>query len=116
MKETNNLGLRIEVAKTPEEKIKGLSGRESLDENAGLLFVYNEPGIYSIWMKDMNFPIDVVWLDEDYRIVDIAKDISPDSFPKIFEPAEPALYILEVNSGFTDKRGVEVGKRLDLVF
>lgn len=90
----------------------GLSGRDKLDENAGLLFVHDGPGIYGIWMKDMRFPIDVIWLDEDYRVVDMAENVEPDSFPKIFEPSPPALYILEVNTGFAERNGIETGDSL----
>lgn len=109
----NRAKIRIEVADTPEERIKGLSGRESLDENAGLLFVYDQPGIYGIWMKDMKFPIDVVWLDENYRVVDIVYDIQPDSFPEVFEPSKPALYIFEVNAGFASANGIKADDMLE---
>lgn len=108
------MNLKIEIADTPEKRILGLSGRDNLDESAGLLFVHNEPGIYGIWMKDMNFPIDVIWLDADYRVIDIARDVQPDSFPEIFEPSEQALYILEVNAGFAERNGIETGDYLDL--
>ena len=115
-KRADNLKIRIEVADTPEERVMGLSGRESLDENTGLLFIYGQPGIYGIWMKDMKFPIDVIWLDGNYLIADIAKDVQPDSFPKVFEPKVPAKYILEVNAGFTERNGIEVGDNLESNF
>ena len=117
-KKLNNslVGFRFEIADTPEKRIKGLSGRESLDEDAGLLFVYGEPGIYRIWMKDMNFPIDVIWFDQDYLVADMSRNIQPDSFPKIFKPLKPAKYILEVNAGFADKNGIKIGDDLTLLF
>ena len=112
----DNAKIRIELADTPEERIKGLSGREKLDENSGLLFVYEELGIYGIWMKDMNFSIDVIWLDKDYRVIDIASDVQPDSFPEVFEPGAPALYILEVNAGFAQRNGIKTGDDLKSIF
>lgn len=112
----NNTKIRIEVADTPEKRIKGLSGRESLDENTGLLFIHDELGIYGIWMKDMKFPIDVIWLDADYRVVDIAGDVQLDSFPEVFEPSRLAKYILEVNAGFVERNGVEIGEDLGFLF
>ena len=108
------MNLKIEIADTLEERIKGLSGRESLNENAGLLFVHSEPGIYGIWMKDMLFAIDVIWLDSEYRVVDMAHHVRPDSFPEIFEPSGLALYILEVNAGFAKRNGIEIGDALSL--
>ncbi|TSC90524.1 MAG: hypothetical protein G01um10142_420 [Parcubacteria group bacterium Gr01-1014_2] len=64
----------------------------------------------------MNFPIDVIWLDENYRVVDIAHNVRPDSFPEIFEPRAPALYILEVNAGFARRNGIETGDDLKSIF
>lgn len=107
-------GLKLEIADTPGKRIRGLSGRDNLDKNAGLLFIYDQPEVYGIWMKDMNFPIDVIWLDEDYRVVDIAQDVRSDSFPTIFEPSKPALYILEVNTGFVIQNQIKIGDRLEL--
>ncbi len=98
-----------EVAISIEDRIKGLSGRADLSENQGMLFVYDKPDIYSFWMKDMNFPIDIIWIDQDYKIVDIAENISPDSFPQTFQPLKPAQYILEVNAGFSARNGIEIG-------
>ncbi len=108
--------LKIEIADTPEERIQGLSGRKNLAQNAGLLFVHSEPGIYGIWMKDMRFAIDVIWLDFDYRVIDIARDIQPDSYPQVFQPSVPALYILEVNAGFTERNNIKIGDDLNLLF
>ena len=113
-KNLKSVNLDIEVADTPEKRIKGLSGRENLPENVGLLFVYDKPGLYGIWMKDMNFPVDVIWLDKDFKVVNIAQNISPDSFPQVFEPKAPALYILEVNTGFAEQNIIEIGDRVDL--
>lgn len=112
----NPVSLKVEIADTPEERVKGLSGRESLDENAGLLFIYDEPGIYGIWMKEMKFPIDAIWLDGNYRVVDIARDVQPDSFPKVFEPSKPAKYILEVNASLAERNSIEIGDLLENLF
>lgn len=62
----------------------------------------------------MKFPIDVIWLDEDYLVVDIAQDVRPYSFPKIFEPQTPALYILEVSAGFSSRNNIKIGDRFEL--
>lgn len=89
----------IELADTPAERERGLSGKESLPEGHGLLFIFDKPDLYGFWMKEMNFPIDVVWLDESMVVVDIEKNVTPDSFPHIFYPPRPVKYVLETNVG-----------------
>ncbi|MDX1536041.1 MAG: DUF192 domain-containing protein, partial [Candidatus Spechtbacterales bacterium] len=76
--------ITVELAEKPEDKAKGLSGRSSLAEEHGMLFVFNRPGTYSFWMKEMNFPIDIIWIGEDMRVVDITKNAKPESYPKRF--------------------------------
>lgn len=105
--------IEVELAKTPEEQAQGLSGKTSLPENQGMLFLYDKPGLYSFWMKDMNFPIDIIWVDENYRIADITKNLSPDTFPQSFQPSKPAQYVLEVNTGFADRNNIRVGDTVD---
>lgn len=100
--------LEIEVAISPADKARGLGGRESLPENQGMLFVYDMPGYYSFWMKDMNFAIDIIWLDANKKIIDITRDVRPESYPSSFSSQSPAQYILEVNSGWAERHGVEI--------
>lgn len=88
---------------------QGLSSRAGLGENQGMLFVYNEPGSYSFWMKDMNFPIDIIWIDENYKIVDISKNVSPSTFPQTFQSSNPAKYIIEVNANWSDVNFIKIG-------
>lgn len=99
----------IELADTAEKKAHGLSGRSDLGENQGMLFLYDKPGLYSFWMKGMQFPIDIIWIDENYTIIDITKNVRPDSFPQSFQPQRHAQYVLEVNAGFADKNDIDIG-------
>jgi len=69
----NNNCFEVEIAKSQEEKKKGLSLREDLPFNSGMLFVYNKENFYSFWMKDMNFPLDIIWINADNKIVHIEK-------------------------------------------
>ena len=108
--------LNIEIADTEEERNLGLSGRTRLDSNAGLLFVFQDPGEYGFWMKDMKFPIDIIWMDESFTVIDVKEDVKPESFPEIFTPPKNILYVLEVNAGFSRAQGIENGKILDLNF
>lgn len=108
-----NQKLYVEIAQTSEEKAQGLSGRESFKEDQGMLFIYDEAGFYSFWMKDMLFPIDIIWIDENFEIVDVTKNIQPDSFPQIFQSQKPAQYVLEVNAGFSDQNSIQIGDKAD---
>jgi uncharacterized membrane protein (UPF0127 family) len=107
-----NLSLDIETATNRAELIQGLSGRSNLEIDRGMLFVFNQSGYHCIWMKDMNFPIDILWLDETQKVVDIKRDVSPASYPETFCPDKPARYVLEVNAGLSQKSGVDVGAQL----
>ncbi len=94
--------ITIELADTPAERQKGLSGRQALPAGHGLLFVFDTPGYHSFWMKDMNFPIDIFWLDENYQIVDSWLNALPESYPEARSSKVPAKYVLETNVGEID--------------
>jgi uncharacterized membrane protein (UPF0127 family) len=91
----------VAVADTDEERELGLSGTAVLPQNAGKLFIFNAPGKYGFWMKDMRYAIDIIWIDESFRIVGIAEGILPGTYPEVFYPPSPVKYVLEVNAGFS---------------
>ena len=107
-----NTIFNIEIADTATKRQRGLSGREILNTDSGMLFVFEKEDFHGIWMKDMKFPIDIIWLDEEFVIVDIAANISPDSFPNVFVPRAPAFYVLELNSGVSSTYDLEFGMQL----
>lgn len=104
----------LEVVSSEKDRIKGLSDRKSLDSDSGMLFQFEKPGIRGIWMKDMNFPIDIAWLDKDFKILHIESYVKPESYPEIFKPEVEALYVLEVVSGFFDRFNINLGDILDI--
>lgn len=106
------LELKVELAVTPLQKQQGLSGRNALSEKEGMLFVFDKPDKYSFWMKDMNFPIDIIWISPSGEVVHIKKDARPESYPATFVNIEDALYVLEVASGFSDKNNLKEGDRV----
>ena len=100
--------LTIELATTPETRSCGLSLRESLPTNRGMLFVYAEPEILTFWMKDTRIPLSIAFIDADGRIVSIQK-MTPFLTSKHHESPVPALYALEVNQGWFEENGIGVG-------
>lgn len=107
----NDLTLKAEIAETYSERARGLSGRERISDDQGMLFLFKEPGRYPFWMKGMKFPIDIIWLDKDLKIVEIKKEARPESFPEFFQPKAPAEYVLEINAGLSDKHNLKEGDK-----
>ena len=101
--------LNIEVADTEAKRMKGLSGKEELKENEGILFVFDREGYYGFWMKNMNFPIDIAWLDKSKKIIHIEKNVLPESYPKVFNSLVPSLYVLETKANFFEKSEIKIG-------
>jgi len=102
----------VEIADTPEKRAQGLSGKESLGENEGMLFVFETPGVYAFWMKDMRFPIDIIWIGDDLRVAHITHNAAPESFPETFQPPAPVRYVLEVNAGFAETHAVSASNSI----
>lgn len=105
----NGVNIKHILANTAETRVKGLSGMESLPKDTVMFFIFDVPDKYGIWMKDMKFPVDIIWLDHEGRVITLESNVSPDTFPKVFFPLENSLYTIEANSGFIDKNQLEVG-------
>jgi len=108
------LNVDAEVADTAAKRKKGLSKRDSLPLNQGMLFVFEQSGMYGFWMKDMKFPIDIIWLDENKRIVDIVQNVpvepgKKDSQLTIYKPDGDAKYVLEINAGLSQLNALQKG-------
>ena len=106
--------VRVEIADSDSERARGLMHRTALAENRGMLFVFRSEERLSFWMKDTLIPLSIAFMDSEGRIVDI-QDMKPlDDDPPSYVSARPAQYALEVNQGFFEERGVEVGDRAEL--
>jgi uncharacterized membrane protein (UPF0127 family) len=103
----------LKYALSDTQKNKGLSGRESLPQDTGMIFIFDQAGKQYFWMKDMKFALDIIWLDSSKRIVGIEKDVQPDTYPDKFTAQKPAQYVLEFNSGTANKAGLELGQQLN---
>lgn len=103
----------VEIADEWPEMEKGLMYRESLPEDEGMLFIFPQSGVYPFWMKNTLIPLDAVYISENGTIVDILQmepcisDPCPD-----YTPASEALYVLEVNEGFSERHGIEIGNTM----
>jgi uncharacterized membrane protein (UPF0127 family) len=112
---TNNRCVQLDVASSPEDRREGLSGYQRLADDEGMIFLYEESGRYGFWMKDMNFAIDIIWLDESNRVVGLKDNAQPDSYPQSFQPDAPAKKVVETTAGWADSNNVKMGDQLSLV-
>lgn len=109
-----NFRLHAAVADSADERKIGLSKRDGLALDWGLLFIFDKKGLYSIWMKDMRFAIDIIWISEDKRIVDIVQNAAAEPSKKdkdltIYTPRADAKYILEINAGLASLNNLQIG-------
>lgn len=110
----NDLQVRVDFARDQESQSKGLGGKDSLSEDQGMLFVFEKESKYTFWMKDVKFPIDIIWISKDKKVVDFYKNAEaqlgvPDNELKVYSPESPALYVLEVNAGLSEKYNIHLG-------
>ena len=99
----------LDIADTHVLQEKGLSFRESLSPQTGMLFIFHTPDVYQFWMKDMKFAIDIIWLDENKKVVYIEEFVDPSTYPQSFGPETPTQYVIEIPAGDTTKVGLKVG-------
>ncbi len=98
------------VADTDASRAKGLSGTSGLSDSEGMLFVFDVPGRWGMWMKDMKYSLDMVWMDSNKKIVYVAENVSPSTYPNAFLPDSDALYVLELPAGFVEANHVVRGQ------
>jgi uncharacterized protein len=108
---------RVELARTPEEQAQGLMFREALPPNAGMLFLFPEPGIHKFWMKNTMIPLDIIWMDSASKVVFVSANTPQcraDPCPN-YGPDQPASNVLEIAGGMAKKESVEVGTTIRFV-
>ncbi len=107
------------LADTPVLRERGLSGTTGLPNNSGMLFVFDQPDKYAFWMKDMNYPLDFIWIggsDGQYVVSDITENVLPESYPKTYSPKEPISIVFEVKSGTISAEKIQIGDTVKLHF
>ena len=93
-------------------RVRGLSGNSGMSDEVGMLFVFDTTASHGFWMKDMKFPIDIIWIDEKMKIIDISRQVLPESYPEVIMPISPIRFVLEINAGIASSTGL---KRGDLI-
>ncbi|MBP6890797.1 DUF192 domain-containing protein [Candidatus Parcubacteria bacterium] len=104
-------------AKTLNQKKIGLSGRESLPKDFGMIFLYDKKSVRQFWMQGMNFPLDFVWIDGD-KIIQINENISIQNLPppETIESQYPADKVLELNAGTCKESNIKVGDSIRFIY
>lgn len=108
----------VELALTPAQRAQGLSGRPNLAPGTGMLFILEEEAVHPFWMKNMRFPLDMVWVSAHCMVVDITLNAPPpapgqtEADLPLFTPKFPARYVLELNAGEAPSTAIQVGDRV----
>ena len=118
----DDVTLQVQIADTRPLQTRGLMFQEKLPYDQGMLFVFEDSGVRSMWMLNMQFALDLLWIDENGNIVHIEKDTQPcksavETMSCTFSNGngKPAKYVLEVTSGFVDKFHVTENSKLDII-
>jgi uncharacterized membrane protein (UPF0127 family) len=92
-----------------------LSGTKALPADQAMLFVFDHAARWGIWMKDMHYNLDILWLDDNKNVVYIAENISPDTYPTVFLPDKDARYVVELPANSISHLHVHMGQTVNFV-
>ncbi len=113
----NDTTIAVEIAQTDQQQNSGLSYRSSLDQNTGMLFVYETLALPSFWMYEMRFPLDIIWI-RDNEIIAIEENVpvpdNPSAPQNTYRPPKAVSAVLEVNAGWTASHNVKVGDKIEV--
>jgi len=112
----NKHQIQVELADTPQKRSQGLSDRQSIPADQGMLFIFDDYSQPGFWMKDMHFPLDIVWL-EDYTIIKIDKNVPLENNQNltVYKPSQPINAVLELNAGYIDEKNIKIGDRVEII-
>ncbi len=117
----DDVALEVQIADSEPRRVRGLMFQDQLPYDQGMIFVFDEPGLYSLWMLNMQFPLDMIWFDHDGNIVHIEKNIPPCKTAleittcQSVVPDNEASYVLEVTSGFIDQNNITKNSKLTII-
>jgi hypothetical protein len=106
----------VEVAKTTAEREKGLMYVSSLGKDSGMVFIFDREDIYPFWMKNTLIPLDMIWIDQNHKVVFISQNVQPckSIICPMIRPSAKAKYVLEINASAAEQAGIKVGDSVDL--
>ncbi|MDH5431280.1 MAG: DUF192 domain-containing protein [Nitrosopumilus sp.] len=116
-----DIALEVQIADSEPRRVRGLMFQDQLPYDQGMIFVFDEPGLYSLWMLNMQFPLDMIWFDHNGNIVHIEKNVPPCKTAleitacQSVVPDNEALYVLEVTSGFIDQNNITKDSKLTII-
>jgi len=117
----DDIPLQVQIADTEPRRIRGLMFQDQLPYDQGMIFVFEQSGLYSLWMLNMQFSLDMIWFDQDGKVVHIEKDVPPcktaleiASCQSVI-PEDEAVYVLEVTSGFIDQNDITEDSILTII-
>lgn len=102
----------VEIPETTEEQSVGLMNRDPISYDQGMLFIFSEPSVQSMWMKNVNFPLDIIFIDTRQLILNIEENTEPRT-SKLYESNGLCKYVVEVLGGFCEKFKVEKGQKIE---
>jgi len=117
----DDIPLQVMIADTEPRRVRGLMFEDQLPYDQGMIFVFQESGLYSLWMLNMQFSLDMIWFDQDGKVVHIEKDVPPCKTAleittcQSIVPDKEAVYILEVTSGFVDQNNITKDSVLSII-
>ena len=104
----------VEIADDEVERHQGLSNHMNLEDTEGMWFVFDEEGRHGFVMRDMNFPIDIIWIDGDKQVIGSDENAQPESYPgEVFKPPLPVKYVLELPAGSVNQFDIRPGQTVE---
>ena len=117
----DGIPLEVQIADTDSRRVRGLMFQDPLPQDQGMIFVFPETGLYSIWMLNMQFPLDIIWFDRDGNAVHIETDVPPcQSTLEITTcqsiiPAKESFYVLEATAGCVERNNITLDSKITIV-
>ena len=117
----DDVPLTVQIADTEPRRVRGLMFQDQLPLDQGMIFVFEKPGLYSLWMLNMQFALDMIWFDQDGKVIHIETNVPPCQTPleittcQSVIPEGDAVYVLEVTSGFVEQNNITKDSVLNII-